>query len=86
MKLNEERAESPKVERYIRVKTENKEPLLGVSIIEKGTHNGTISDLEGYARLSVASGAILVFSFVGYCTQEIKVGSNRTIDVVMKEC
>lgn len=48
----------------------SKEPLIGVSVLEKGTTNGTITDFDGNYVLNVAKGRILVFSYVGYTTQE----------------
>ena len=53
----------------------------GVNILEKGTANGTITDLDGNFSLSVSSGATLVFSYVGYLSQEIVVGSQTNISV-----
>ena len=51
-------------------------PIPGVSVYVKGTTNGTISDIDGNFSLSCPSDATLVFSYVGYTTQEIAV-SNR---------
>ena len=45
---------------------ENKTPMIGVSVIEKGTQNGVITDIDGKWELEVANGAILEFSFIGY--------------------
>lgn len=60
--------------------------LPGVSIIEKGTSNGTTSDSDGRFSLSVGSAdAILVFSFIGYSTQEVNVGNRTQLDVSMVE-
>jgi TonB-dependent starch-binding outer membrane protein SusC len=57
-------------------------PLPGVNILEKGTTNGTTSDVNGKYTLSVASpGSVLIFSFIGYVTQEIAVGDRTTIDI-----
>lgn len=55
----------------------------GINILEKGTTNGTVSDAEGNFNISVGSNATLVFSFVGYTTQEVAVGSQSSIDVKM---
>jgi TonB-linked SusC/RagA family outer membrane protein len=60
--------------------------LPGVNIIEKGTENGTISDIDGRYSITVAGPeATIVFSFVGYLQEEYVVGSNTTIDVTMIE-
>lgn len=49
------------------------EPLVGVSVIEKNSTNGTITDLDGHFQLSVPSNASLVISYLGYKNQELKV-------------
>jgi len=57
-------------------------PLPGVNILEKGTTNGTVSDADGKFTLTVVSGeSVLVFSFVGTLTQEVKVGNQTEINV-----
>lgn len=48
------------------------EPVIGANVIEKGTTNGSITDLDGNAQLTVKSNAILQVSFIGYTTQEVK--------------
>ena len=48
-------------------------PVIGASIMEKGTSNGTITDLDGNFTLNVNPGASIVVSFIGFETQEIKV-------------
>ena len=58
-------------------------PIPGVNIVEKGTTNGTVSDFDGNYTLSVAEGASVVFSFVGYISQDIPVGGRSTIDVAL---
>lgn len=61
-------------------------PMPGVNIVEKGTTNGTISDSEGRYSITVASeNSILVYSFIGYATQEIAVGNQSVINVIMEE-
>ena len=62
------------------------ETIPGVSIIVKGTANGTITDFEGnYSLPNVSTGAILVYSFVGMRTQEVVVGMRSVIDVIIEE-
>ncbi|AGA80123.1 SusC/RagA family TonB-linked outer membrane protein [Echinicola vietnamensis] len=64
------------------VTDESGEPLPGVSILEKGTTNGTVTDLDGNYKISVASDeAVLVFSFIGMASQEVPVGSQSTLNV-----
>ncbi|CAM9974919.1 unnamed protein product, partial [Chrysoparadoxa australica] len=60
---------------------ENGDPLPGATIQEKGTSNGTITDVEGGFSLSVPENASLTMSFVGYETKEIAVNSRSVIDV-----
>lgn len=60
------------------------DPIPGVNIIEKGTTNGTASDSDGRFSLMVGSeSATLVFSFIGYMTQEIAVNGRSSLDVSM---
>lgn len=62
------------------------EPVPGVSIVVKGTTQGTITDSEGkYSIAGISPDAILVFSFIGLKTKEIAVGNRPQIDVVMEE-
>ncbi|HDZ40695.1 MAG TPA: SusC/RagA family TonB-linked outer membrane protein [Bacteroidetes bacterium] len=67
------------------VTDEKGDPLPGVNIIVKGTVQGTITDADGKYTLSVAPGATLVFSYVGYKTQEIPVDNQTTVNVTMAE-
>ncbi|MBQ8673228.1 MAG: TonB-dependent receptor [Bacteroides sp.] len=60
------------------------EPLIGVNVLEKGTTNGCITDIDGKYSLNVARGKTLVFSFIGYTTQEVKVNQN-TLNVTLAE-
>ena len=60
--------------------------LPGVSILEKGTSHGTTADSEGRFNMTVSSPeAVLVFSFIGYKTQEIPVGIRTQIEIIMEE-
>ena len=62
------------------------ETLPGVNIIEKGTQNGTVTNVDGTYTLSVSNEeAVLVFSFIGYLTEEIMVGNQTTIDMPLIE-
>ena len=68
------------------VKDATGEPMIGVTIQVKGTGDGTITDIDGKYTLNVSgNNSVLIFSFVGYQSQEITVGSKSTIDVVLKE-
>ncbi len=55
----------------------------GVNILEKGTSNGTVTDSNGEFKIEVGAAATLTFSFVGYATQEIVVGSQTTINTTL---
>lgn len=59
-------------------------PIVGATVMEKGTSNGTITDLDGRFSLNVKPGATLVISYVGYDTQEIAVGNQSTFQVSLE--
>lgn len=60
------------------------ESLIGVNVLEKGTTNGTVTDIDGKFTVDMPQGKTLVFSFIGFVTQEIKVTSN-VVNVVLNE-
>ena len=61
-------------------------PVIGASVVEKGkSGNGVITDFDGKFTLNVNPGATIVISYVGYETQEIKVGSQSNFDITLKE-
>ncbi len=63
---------------------EDQSPLPGVNILVKGTTSGTISDADGAFTITVASGNdILVFSFVGFISQEVPIGGRTSFDVTL---
>lgn len=66
-----------------KITDETGESLPGVNVLIKGTTTGTQTDLDGNFQVSVDDGAILVFSYVGFETQEIDVGARTTIDITM---
>ena len=62
------------------------EPMIGVNVLVKGTTNGTITDFDGNFSLSgVKDNDVLSVTYIGYITQEVKVGNQKTINVVLKE-
>ncbi|MBD5255577.1 MAG: SusC/RagA family TonB-linked outer membrane protein [Barnesiella sp.] len=63
----------------------NGDPLIGVSVIIKGTQMGTQTNIDGEYSINASSGDVLKFSYIGYTTQEIKVASATTINVTMQE-
>jgi TonB-linked SusC/RagA family outer membrane protein len=56
-------------------------PLIGATVMEKGTNNGTVTDFNGNFSLNVKPGATLVISYVGYESQEIKAGDNVVVNL-----
>ena len=60
-------------------------PVIGASVMEKGTQNGAVTDLDGNYVITVKPGATLVFSSIGYATQEVVVGNQTQINVLLKE-
>ena len=60
------------------------QPLFGANIIVEGTKRGTISDIDGFYEIQAAEGEVLLFSYVGFASQRIPVGSGNTIDVILR--
>lgn len=61
-------------------------PLPGVNVVEKGTLNGAVTDLDGKYTITVASSnSVLIFSFIGYLTEEMEAGSSTTLNVTLIE-
>ncbi|RIA09814.1 iron complex outermembrane receptor protein [Flavobacteriaceae bacterium MAR_2010_72] len=60
-------------------------PLIGVNISEKGTSNGVVTDFDGKYAISVGSDAVLIFSYVGYNSQEVSVSGQSTINIILEE-
>tara|TARA_R110002012_G_scaffold216372_4_gene387480 strand:- start:4021 stop:7080 length:3060 start_codon:yes stop_codon:yes gene_type:complete len=60
------------------------EAMPGVTVIQKGTANGTASDIDGKYTLSVPEGATLVFSFIGYSSVEKQVSSSNVLDITLQ--
>ena len=61
------------------------EPIIGANIIEKGTTNGVISDLDGNFYLNVAPDATLVISYIGYASQELKTQNKTSFHIILRE-
>lgn len=62
----------------------NGEVLVGATVVEVGTQNGTAADIDGKYKLTVSKGAMLEFAYIGFKTQTIK-ATSETLDVVMQE-
>ena len=60
-------------------------PVIGANIMVKGTNVGTITDVDGKFTLDVAENAILQVTYIGFASQEIKVGNQTSLSITMKE-
>lgn len=68
------------------VQDRTQEPLIGVSVFVKGSTIGVITDLDGQYTVNVPDeGSVLVFSYIGYTSQEIRVGTKRNINIVLED-
>lgn len=67
------------------VKDERGEPVIGANVVVKGTTNGTVTDMDGKYTLEVPVGGVLQISYIGYNTQEVKVGSVNVVNVSLRE-
>ncbi len=63
--------------------TDSQGPLIGATVMEKGTNNGTVTDFDGNFSINVNAGATLVISYVGYVSQEVR--ANDGMNVTLKE-
>lgn len=68
-----------------KITDEKGEPLIGVNVHVKGTTNGTITDFDGGFVLQVSPEDVLSVSYIGYAPQEIKVGNQTTIRIILRE-
>jgi len=67
-----------------KVVDESGQPLPGVTVVEKGTTNGIVTNVDGSFKLNVANeGSVLVFSFIGYTKQEILVGKQTVLKITL---
>ena len=71
--------------RGIVISAADEEPVIGASIVEKGTTNGTVTNLDGRFQISVKQNATIVVSYIGYVTKEITPTGNGEIKVVLSE-
>ena len=67
------------------VTDETNEPIVGANVVEKGTTNGIITDIDGKFTLNVGGNAVLQISYIGYISQEIRVGNQTTFSIQMME-
>ena len=67
------------------ISADNKLPIPGVTVLEKGTNNGVVTDFDGNYKITTSSSdAVLVFSFVGFEKKEVPIDGDTTIDVTMQ--
>ena len=64
---------------------EMQEPVIGASIVEKGTTNGVVTDYDGNFKMTLPSNATLVISYVGYLTQEVPVAGRTVLNIKLEE-
>ncbi|MDF0708291.1 SusC/RagA family TonB-linked outer membrane protein [Flagellimonas okinawensis] len=67
------------------VTDQNGEPLIGANVLVKGTTNGTQTDFDGNYTISADSNATLIFSYVGFSTQEVAISGRSVVDVTLSE-
>lgn len=67
------------------VKDANGEPIIGATVVEKGTTNGTVTDFDGNFVLEVTEGTSLEISYIGYKTQQLTADSGKTLAVILNE-
>ncbi len=67
------------------VKDDLGEPIIGATVLEKGTTNGTITDIDGKFSLSVQPGASIAISYIGYMKKEVKAVSGSFINITLKD-
>lgn len=61
------------------------EPVIGANVVEKGTTNGVITNIDGEFTLSVSENAVIQFSYIGYITQEQSTRNQANVNIVLKE-
>ena len=83
VELSQQRQEKIKVSG--KVVDKNGEPIIGASIKEEGSANGTITDLDGNFSLEVAKKAMLEISFIGFKPERVLVQSGKTLQIIMRE-
>jgi len=68
-----------------KVVDDNGEQIIGANVIEKGTTNGTTTDLDGNFVLNVSQNATLQISYIGYVTQEIRITNQTTLNITLRD-
>ena len=60
-------------------------PVIGANVIQKGTTNGVITDLDGNFSLEIPNGAVIEISYIGYMTQSIPINGKTTFNIILEE-
>lgn len=68
-----------------KITDEQGEPIIGANIVEKGTSNGTVTDIDGNFAFSVEDGTILQISYIGYLEQEIPTAGRTSVNIILQE-
>lgn len=82
---NEVSQQNPKIEIKGTVVDANGDALIGASVVEKGTANGVITDIDGKFSLTISDNGMLEVSYIGYETKVISVGNQRTFTIALTE-
>lgn len=61
------------------------EPIIGASVVQKGTSNGTVTDMDGKFSLNISEGSYMQVSYVGYVTKSVKIGKSSNVKIVIQE-
>ena len=67
------------------ISDEKDEPVIGANVVEKGTTNGTVTDIDGKFTLSVEDNAVLHISYIGFLAQDINTAGRTTFNIVLQE-
>ena len=67
------------------VTDENGEPIIGANVVEKGTTNGTVTDLDGKFTMEVSENGVLQISYIGYAMTELRPGKEANLNVKLRE-
>ena len=68
-----------------KVLDEHGDPVIGANVIEKGTTNGTVTDIDGRFSLPISEDAMLQVSYIGYLTQELATTGKNVVDIILQE-
>ena len=67
------------------VTDENGEPIIGANVVEKGTNNGTVTDLDGKFTMEVSENGVLQISYIGYAMTELRPSKEANLNVKLRE-